>query len=70
LEQTTSPIERRPLGADDLADVDRIDRRFLGDAEIEIPRPLGRPVEQQRAKGQLGGGSRGTFLDHYRQAFL
>jgi hypothetical protein len=57
--------ERLALGADNLAQIDAIDRRLVGDAEVEVAALLRRPVEQQRAKRQLAGGER-----RHRQPFL
>ena len=49
--QSDMRLELRPaLGADDFAQIGRRDRRFVGDAKIEIAPGLGCPVEQNRAK--------------------
>src|SRR5664279_1910968 len=45
--------QRRALEADDLAEIDGRDRRFVGDAEIEIAPALRLPVEQHRSQREF-----------------
>ena len=61
-------LERLALGADDLADMDPLDRRFRRDPGIEVAIALGRPIEEDRPERQLRRGHRSCRLRH-RQTF-
>ncbi len=47
--------ERQALGAHDLSDRDAIDRRLVGNPGIEVPEPIGGPVEEPRPQRQSCG---------------
>ncbi len=56
--------KRRPFGAHHLADMHGPDRRGLGDAGVEGPHRLGRPVEEQGSERQRARPGRGSFPRH------
>ncbi len=46
---------RLALRTYDLAELHRVDRRFIRDAQVEIAELVGRPMEQQRPQSQVRG---------------
>ncbi len=58
------------LRADDLAQIDAIDGRFVGDLEVEVAALFGVPMIEERPQGQLRMGRFCSSGFHQRQPFL